>query len=116
MYGILSSSVHVGNSDVVGEFVYEDSDQLVDTISNKKHLDGVSKVLWSEEVSSVPVNAENVLRPFKKMWNHGNNRKKSMAQIPEGIIRIITTTFSLLVTCQDIVKLKDIYYSNSIEE
>ena len=44
MDGILSSSVHVGNSDVVGEFVYTDSDQLVDTISNIRHLDGVSKV------------------------------------------------------------------------
>jgi len=28
--GVLSSSVHVGNSDIVGEFVYEDSEQLLD--------------------------------------------------------------------------------------
>jgi len=75
MDGILSSSVHVGNSDVVGEFVYEDSEQLVDTISNLKHLDGVSRVLWSEEVFSVPVNADNVLSSFRKMWNNGNGRK-----------------------------------------
>jgi DNA-binding Lrp family transcriptional regulator len=75
MDGILSSSVHVGNSDVVGEFVYEDSEQLVDTISNLKHLDGVSRVLWSEEVYSVPVNADNVLSSFKKMWSNGNSRK-----------------------------------------
>lgn len=27
--GIMSSRVHVGNSDIVGEFVYEDSEQLV---------------------------------------------------------------------------------------
>jgi len=74
MDGILSSSVHVGNSDVVGEFVYEDSEQLVDTISHLKHLDGVSRVLWSEEVYSVPVNADNVLSSFKKMWSNGNNR------------------------------------------
>jgi DNA-binding Lrp family transcriptional regulator len=75
MDGILSSSVHVGNSDVVGEFVYEDSEQLVDTISNLKHLDGVRRVLWSEEVYSVPVNADNVLSSFKKMWSNGNSRK-----------------------------------------
>ena len=68
MDGILSASVHVGNSDIVGEFVYEDSEQLVDTISNIKHFDGVDRVMWSEEVYTVPVEAENVLSSFKKMW------------------------------------------------
>jgi DNA-binding Lrp family transcriptional regulator len=68
MEGMLSASVHVGNSDIVGEFVYEDSEQLVDTISNIKHLDGVDRVMWSEEVYAVPVEAENVLSAFKKMW------------------------------------------------
>ena len=82
MDGILSSSVHVGNSEVVGEFVYTDSDQLVDTISNIRHLDGVSKVLLSEEVYSVPVNAENVLSSFKKMWSNGNNQKISITPTP----------------------------------
>ena len=58
MDGILSSSVHVGNSDVVAHYVYEDSEQLVDTISNIKHMENVERVLWSEEVYSVPVNLE----------------------------------------------------------
>ena len=75
MDGILSSSVHVGNSDVVGEFAYEESEQLVDTISNLRHLNGVSRVMWSEEVYSVPVNPENVLNSFKKMRVNGNNIK-----------------------------------------
>lgn len=75
MDGILSSTVHVGNSDVVGEFAYEESEQLVDTISNLRHLNGVSRVLWSEEVYSVPVNPENVLNSFKKMRVNGNNIK-----------------------------------------
>jgi hypothetical protein len=48
--GIMSSSVHVGNSDVVGEFVYEDSEQLVDLISKVKELENVDRVVWSEEV------------------------------------------------------------------
>ena len=30
--GIMSAGIHVGNSDIVGEFVYEDSEQLVDLI------------------------------------------------------------------------------------
>jgi DNA-binding Lrp family transcriptional regulator len=72
MDGVLSASVHVGNSDIVSEFVYEDSEQLVDTISNIKHMNGVDRVLWSEEVYSVPVDPENVLSSFKKMWENNN--------------------------------------------
>lgn len=70
MDGILSSSVHVGNSDIVGDYVYEDSEQLVDTISNIKHMENVERVLWSEEVYSVPVNTENVLSSLKRMWTN----------------------------------------------
>jgi hypothetical protein len=40
---VLSSSVHVGNSDIVGEFVYEDSEQLLDTIVKIKHLESGQK-------------------------------------------------------------------------
>lgn len=72
MDGVLSASVHVGNSDIVSEFVYEDSEQLVDTISKIKHMDGVDRVLWSEEVYEVPVDPVNVLSSFKKMWANNN--------------------------------------------
>jgi DNA-binding Lrp family transcriptional regulator len=87
MDGILSASVHVGNSDIVGEFVYEDSEQLVDTISNIKHMNGVERVLWSEEVYSVPVNPDNVLSSFKKMWaknNSSNNKYSNNKQSPKN--------------------------------
>ena len=48
--GIMSAGVHVGNSDIVGEFVYEDSEQLIDLISHVKEMEEVDKVVWSEEV------------------------------------------------------------------
>ena len=48
--GIMSAGIHVGNSDIVGEFVYEDSEQLVDLISHVKKKDEVDGVVWSEEV------------------------------------------------------------------
>jgi DNA-binding Lrp family transcriptional regulator len=48
--GIMSSAIHIGNSDVVGEFVYEDSKQLADLISKVKGMDDIESVLWSEEV------------------------------------------------------------------
>jgi hypothetical protein len=36
VYLNLIAGVHVGNSDIVGEFVYEDSEQLVDLIVIRK--------------------------------------------------------------------------------
>ena len=41
--GIMSAGVHIGNSDIVGEFVYEDSEQLVDLISHVKEMDEVDE-------------------------------------------------------------------------
>jgi hypothetical protein len=46
----MSARVNVGNSDLVGEFAYECSGQLVDLISKIKTIDGVDRVAWSEEV------------------------------------------------------------------
>jgi hypothetical protein len=37
-------------------------------------MDVVDRVLWSEEVYTVPVDSENVSRSFKKMWK--SNTKK----------------------------------------
>jgi nitrate reductase NapAB chaperone NapD len=76
MDGILSASVHVGNSDIVGDFVYEDSNQLIDTISKIKRLEGVDRVMWSEEVYSVPVDSENVISSFRKIWEKSNSGRK----------------------------------------
>ena len=73
--GVLNSSVHVGNSDVVAEFVYEDSEQLIDTIIKIKRLENVDRVLWSEEVFTIPVDANNIVRSFRKMWNNSPYNK-----------------------------------------
>jgi len=79
--GVLSSSIHVGNSDVVAEFVYEDSEQLIDTIVKIKRIESVERVLWSEEVFNIPIDANNIVKSFKKMWNkspyykNGNSNK-----------------------------------------
>jgi len=74
--GVLSSSVHVGNSDIVAEFVYEDSEQLLDTIVKIKRLESVERVLWSEEVFTIPVDSNNIVRSFKKMWNNSIQQKQ----------------------------------------
>jgi Lrp/AsnC family transcriptional regulator, regulator for asnA, asnC and gidA len=48
--GMLSVSVHVGNSDLVALFVYRDSKDLLETINEIKQIEGVERVMWSEEV------------------------------------------------------------------
>ena len=59
--GMLSVSVHVGNSDLVALFVYRDSKDLIETMTNIKEIEGVERVLWSEEVYFIPSNQQNKL-------------------------------------------------------
>lgn len=73
--GVLSTSVHVGSSDVIAEFVYEDSEQLIDTIIKIKRLENVERVLWSEEVFKIPVDANNVVKSFRIMWDNSPYNK-----------------------------------------
>lgn len=67
MNGITSVSVRVGNSDIVGEFVYEDSEQLVDILSLIKGLEGVNRAVWSEEVYVLPVGRQTITYPYRRM-------------------------------------------------
>jgi len=55
MKGIISASVHVGNSDIVGFFIYRNTRQLLKMTSDVKEIPGVEKVMWSEEVYSLPI-------------------------------------------------------------
>src|SRR5919107_2556975 len=59
--GILSVSVHVGNSDLVALFVYRNSKDLIETMTNIKEIEGVERVLWSEEVYFIPATHQNQL-------------------------------------------------------
>lgn len=48
--GIFSVGVHLGNSDIVGLFAFNDSREVLDLIEWTKHQAGVEQVVWSEEV------------------------------------------------------------------
>jgi hypothetical protein len=67
MDGITSVAIHIGNSDVVADFIYNDSEQIVDIQSAIKKLEGVNRVVWSEEVFVVPVNNENATLTYQKL-------------------------------------------------
>ena len=51
---ILKVTIHIGNSDVVAEYACVDAQQLLTLMAKVKELDGVEKVVWSEEVYSLP--------------------------------------------------------------
>jgi Lrp/AsnC family transcriptional regulator, regulator for asnA, asnC and gidA len=51
--GIISASLHIGNSDLVGEFVYKDSVEILDLVSNVKKIEGVVNTVWSEQVLEI---------------------------------------------------------------
>jgi DNA-binding Lrp family transcriptional regulator len=53
---IESVGIHIGNSDITGNVIYRDSKELLQTISDIKKLDGVDRVVWSEEVYRVQYN------------------------------------------------------------
>lgn len=52
--GIQSATIHIGNSDVVGQFVFKETPQLLDIMSETKKIEGVDRVVWSEEVVDIP--------------------------------------------------------------
>jgi DNA-binding Lrp family transcriptional regulator len=51
--GMQSTSIHIGNSDIVGLFVFKETQQLLDIITECKKIEGVERVVWSEEVMSI---------------------------------------------------------------
>ena len=55
MSGVLTTSVHVGNSDIVAFFIYRSTEQLLKLTSDVKRIPGVERVMWSEEVFSIAV-------------------------------------------------------------
>lgn len=48
--GMQTTSIHIGNSDVLGFFVFKDAGQLLDIMNQAKKTEGVDRVVWSEEV------------------------------------------------------------------
>lgn len=59
--GIVSVAVHLGTSDIVAEFVYGDSTDVLETISKIWNIEGTDRVTWSQEVYAVPVHNRNII-------------------------------------------------------
>jgi hypothetical protein len=51
----------------VAEFVYDNSECLVDIISEIKHMQDIEKILWSEEIYKIPASKENISNLLKNI-------------------------------------------------
>lgn len=51
--GVISAAAHIGNSDIVLEFVFRGSAEILQLISSVKHTDSVERVVWSQEVFKI---------------------------------------------------------------
>jgi DNA-binding Lrp family transcriptional regulator len=87
MEGILSVTIHAGNSDIVSEIVYYNSKESVKIIAAIKQIESVEKVIWSEEVSDFDIHKEKVLKSFQKYWkeeiNYENSDKRNFVLLKD---------------------------------
>jgi DNA-binding Lrp family transcriptional regulator len=65
--GVLSVSIHLGNSDIVAEYVCSDSMSLMELLANVKRLPGVRDIVWSEEVSAIAAEENNKLHSLSSV-------------------------------------------------
>ncbi|HEX5185913.1 MAG TPA: hypothetical protein VFV86_03395 [Nitrososphaeraceae archaeon] len=47
---------------------------MVDIVAEIKKIEGIEKVVWSEEVFKVSEHKENIMKSFKKYWNSNTNQ------------------------------------------
>ncbi len=66
MEGMRSVSIHIGNSDIIGIFMYKDSAHLLELTSKIRQIDGVARLVWSEEIYRIPPNSHPLLSPVLK--------------------------------------------------
>lgn len=67
MEGIISVAIDVGNSDILAEFVYINADSLVDIISSIKKIEGVERIMWSQEIENIIIPKDRVMKTYQKL-------------------------------------------------
>ena len=67
MEGIISVSLHIGNSDILAEFVYVNADSIVDIISSIKKIEGVERIVWSQEIENIIISNDKIMKTYQKL-------------------------------------------------
>jgi DNA-binding Lrp family transcriptional regulator len=52
--GVTSVAVHLGTSDLIAEFVYRSTANVLEAISKIRDIPGIDRVAWSEEIYTIP--------------------------------------------------------------
>ncbi len=58
--GVISLEVHIGNSDIIAEIVYEEGRELFSLIASIKKMEGVDRIVWSERILEYPISDNNI--------------------------------------------------------
>jgi DNA-binding Lrp family transcriptional regulator len=56
--GVLSTEIHIGNSDIVSLVVYKDNRELLNILSSVKRMEGVERIVWSERIYKINNNSD----------------------------------------------------------
>ena len=67
MEGIISVSLHIGNSDILAEFVYVNADSIVDIISSIKKIEGIERIVWSQEIENIIISKDKIMKTYQKL-------------------------------------------------
>ena len=67
MEGIISVALHVGNSDTLAEFVCVNADSLVDITSSIKKIEGVERIMWSQEIENLSISKDKIMKTYQKL-------------------------------------------------
>jgi len=62
---ILSTSIHIGNSDEVAEYACIDGNDFLEIMGEVKKLPGIKNVIWSEEVFLFKADSNKLLQTVK---------------------------------------------------
>lgn len=68
--GVISAAGHIGNSDMLLEFVFRGSDEILQLISSVKNMNSVEKIVWSQEIFKISKARQFVLGENNKARVH----------------------------------------------
>lgn len=57
----------MGNSDILAEFVYVNADSIVDIISSIQKIEGVERIVWSQEIENIIISNNKIMKTYQKL-------------------------------------------------
>lgn len=85
--GIVESSIHMGNSDIVAEFIYENDVELMNIYAKIKDMSSTDHILWSSEVTNTSAGSKTITPVLARAitnGNHNGNHNRNGSNIIES--------------------------------